>query len=615
MIIVFLLLLALIIPILRVEPLQDSVVLPKLAATAAFAGAALVLTAVQLVRGRVQIPRWPVAVWLSIAVFVVVNVAAFADALDWRWSLIGEYQRYQGLATTLLYVLLFAVTAFAVRSTRDLRWLLLAVFAAGVGTSIYALMQKADLDPFDEHFGSTLGRPSATVGQANAFAAYLVAVLSSTAFLVLTARKRWQQALLAAGAVLMLFALLFTLSRAGFVAAFVVFVIAAVATAVWYRFYRLGERPQPRQLALTAAAGAGIALVVVVLGAALFVRVGPGQTAAGRFDDASAQDESVAGRISLWRMAARMTIDGPLLGHGQDAFTVLFPEYRDRPDYPGINTKSVQPESAHNFFLDLASGTGVLGLLAFLAFVGCLLWYAVQRTLLSDDIELRLALLALGGSVTGYLVAVFFGFSEAMTTWLLWLLLGAIAGLLAEETPGVPERLLSRLPAAGVLAVCGVVALGWAATLVAADLAAGQTDRALARRDYPAAVRLIDRAVSLNPLQKSYLEQKAQVYRLAAPPSEGRAEGLQKSIDISQTVLDRFEPSAIDLIDRGLTEFELAQLQGTPVEDTFPLFEEGVDLDPYNILIKSFVADFYENQGFDDLALEHRLEILGWNDQ
>lgn len=611
MVIVFLILLAIIVPILRVTPLQDEVVLPKLAATATFAGAALIVAAVQLLRGRVQLPRWPAPVWIALAVFVIVNVAALATALSWRWSLMGEYQRYQGLGTTLLYVLLFATAALAVRDTRDLRWLLLAVYAAGAGTAVYALAQQAGLDPFEEHFRS-VDRPSATVGQANAFGAYLVAVLAASGFLFLSTRRRWEQSLLGAGAMLMLFALLFTQSRAALIAAISVALLGAVAAALWWRFYRVGRRPQPRQLAITAAGGVCVALIVVVLGAAVFVIAGPGQGTIDRFRNVQSQDEAVGGRISLWRMAARMTADRPLLGNGQDAFTFLFAEYRDRPDYSGIGSSSFEPESAHNLFLDLASGTGVLGLLAFLAVIGAVLWYAGRRILETDDAQLRLALFALSAGVIGYLVALFFYFSEAMTTWLLWLLLGAIAGLLAGRAPA-PR--LALPPTALAFVAAGAVALGWAGTLVAADLAAAQADDALLRSDVAAATRFIDRAVGLNPLMKAYLTQQARVYRAAAPSGAGRAEGLQRAIEIDQTIQRRFEPSAADVIDQALLEVELAQAQGRRIEDAFPLIEQGVDLDPYNIVLKGFVIEFYRSRGFEDRALEHELEILGWQDQ
>jgi hypothetical protein len=171
---------------------------------------------------------------------------------------------------------------------------------------------------------------------------------------------------------------------------------------------------------------------------------------------------------------------------------------------------------------------------------------------------------------------------------------------------------MSRLPPVGALALCGVVALAWAATLVAADFSAERATKASARGDYAAAVRYIDRAVSLNPLMKSYLEQKVQAHRNAAPPVAGRGEGLQHSIDISETLLDRFEPGAVDLIDLGLTQLELAQLQGDPPNNAYATMEEGIKLDPYNVLLQHFMADFYRQQNRDDLALLHDIVVYCW---
>jgi hypothetical protein len=171
-------------------------------------------------------------------------------------------------------------------------------------------------------------------------------------------------------------------------------------------------------------------------------------------------------------------------------------------------------------------------------------------------------------------------------------------------------------PAVGAaFAITGAVALGWAATLIAADLAAGQADRAVLRGDYAAATRLIDRAVGLNPLMKNYLAQQAQVYHAATSRGPDRVEGLQRALEANATVQRRFEATAFDVLDQALLEFELAEAEGTPVEATLPRFEQAVDMDPYNILLKTFVIDFYESKGFEDEALGHRLEILGWQDQ
>ena len=608
--IVFLVLLAVIAPIVIVAPLQDDVVLPKLVTTATFSGAALVWGAVLLARGRWPAGRWPATLWAPVVIFVVVNVLALIFARDWRWSLMGEHLRYQGLATTLLYVLLFAVAAVAVRSTRDLRWLLLGLFAGALGVAIYALIQEAGLDWVD-WFGRPLDRPFATLGQPNALGAFLVTAAAASAFLVLTARERWQQAVLGLGVVVMLVALFLTVSRSALLAVGIVVLLWGAVAA--YRFLpavREQGRGLPLKLGLVALAA--VPLILALL-AVFFIGLPQGRVAI----ISDTNNEAVQGRLSLWRLSLEMTADRPLLGHGHDAFTLLFSSYRDRPDLPGIGTNNVAPESSHNFFLDLASGTGVLGLLAFLVLVGAVFWHAGRRALRTNDGPLQVALVALSTALVGNLIALFFGFSEAMTTWVFWLLLGATAGLLrktAEDPRRDDERRGSGALATGLaafgLAAVGVVALGWAATLTAADLAAGQAEQAARRGEHQAAARLAGRAATLNPIQKTYVIQMAQGYERSITGDEA---SLEQAIATYETVLRRFEPAAFDVLNLAMGKFQLARMKGTPVDQTFGLFERAVELDPYNLVLRRFLADLYDELGHEGPALTHRIVIYCWS--
>jgi tetratricopeptide (TPR) repeat protein len=181
-----------------------------------------------------------------------------------------------------------------------------------------------------------------------------------------------------------------------------------------------------------------------------------------------------------------------------------------------------------------------------------------------------------------------------------------MAGLLARVPPAVPlpersERgssaLASGVAAIGLLLV-GAIALGWAATITAADLAAEQG--------------LAGRAVTLNPLRKDYLAQKAQALERTASRSDDEAATLRQAIEIYETLLRRFKPDNDDVLALAIARFELAQVEDAPLDRAIEDFERAVALDPYNYLLKSFVADFYERQGLDDLALEHRLEIYFW---
>ena len=622
------------------QSMHDLSVLPRLAATATFTGGALIWGAVLLAGERWPAGRWPATLWGPLVAFVVVNVLALLFAVDWRSSLMGETFRYQGLAATLLYVLLFAVTAVAVRTTRDLRWLLLAVFVGALGAAGYALVQKAGLD-WIAWSGKSVERPFGTMGQANVLGAFLVAAISAVLFLVLTARERWQQAALGAGVVAMLAALFFTLSRSAYLAAGVVLLLWGAVAFRWY-LPELQERSQRIALRFGVVAVAAAPLLLALV--AVFFTGLPG----GRIAVAGAENsEAVQGRISLWRLGLEMTADRPLLGYGQDGFSIKFPVYRDQPDLEGIGTKTLDPESSHNFFIDLLSGTGVLGLLAFLGLVGAVFWHAGRRTLTTDDSQLRLAFVALGGGVLGYLVAVFFGFMEATSGWLFWLLLGAMAGLLAKtasepgerspqeeeagekrrksrkekrrdrerrreerlrmEAAAQPNVLVSGL-AAIVLSLLGAITLGWAATITAADLAAGQAQMATGRGEREAAARLAGSASTWNPLRKTYLFQEAVAHE--------RDLALEPAIETYEKLVSRYEPEAIDLLNLATVKERLARTEGRPIEDDLPDIERDLEralaLDPFSVDIHLAVANLYEQLGNDMRAYEISLEAYCW---
>ncbi|MGB2696163.1 MAG: O-antigen ligase family protein [Dehalococcoidia bacterium] len=643
--IIILALFAAVTPLVIVTEMQDEWVLPKLAATVVFTGVALAWGAVQLARDRWPSLRVPTTLWLALGAFVVINLLAFVFAIDWRSALFGQYLRYQGLATVLLYVLLFGVAVVAVRSPRDLRWLLIGLFAGAVGTSIYALMQKAGVawwpDPLPD-------RPGSTVGQSNELGAFLVVAGSAAMFLVFTSNAIWQRALFAAGVVVMIAALAVTTSQSAYLAAGVVIILWGAAAVYWAvpalvlrpsapaapkgrtrgerRRRSRGERDAAQEavapardmpsLAALRVALVAFAAAPLLLGAIIILFVGlPGREAVVDAYDT----ESVQGRLNLWQLGIEMAADRPIVGHGQDAYSLLFASYRDSPDLGGIGTRNLGPESAHNFYVDLVANTGVLGLLSFLALIGSIFWYAGRRLLTTVDVTQRYALLALGTALTGYLAAIFFGFSEAMTTWVFWLLLGALVGLIVraeapgeEQAPARPPNAIVSAGAAVALMLVAMAAVGWATTLVAADLAAAQATEATLTLEHKRAADLADRAVTLNPLQRSYLLQEAQIYDRAFIQGQTRADSFRKEVDLYETALARFRPQAFDMYGLAQAKRKLAEEEGHPFKDLIPDYERALELDPFNRDLRRLVITAYRANGEEDLARFHEAIIYCW---
>jgi O-antigen ligase len=507
-----------------------------------------------------------------------------------------------------------AVLPFLVLRDRDLfRWIaLIATLAVALGS---AVLTAAISDG---------------MGQTVALVAALLIVLAFAGLALAARAGRVDLGRVTAGALVLAlialaFALFFTASRSALVAACAAGAISCVAGALWFVSYRRGRQPTRRQIVAGTVGGLGVAAAVVVAGAIVVAGIVQGtdfgSEVSGRFGaSGDFGSEPVGGRISLWRMATQMTLDRPLFGHGQGSFPLLFAEYRDRPDYPGIRTAGVEPESALSLLFDLASTTGVLGVLSFAALVGAVCWLGLRRAYEADDDVLRVAIVAVAAGVVGYLVALLFGFSEAMTSWLFWLLLGALAGIaVGEPHVGAVERTSPRpvgkvvaLGASLTLVLLGAITLGWAASLTAADLAAQQALDAVDDTDFAMAVERTERAVRLNPFSKTYLQQEARLREQVRREDGDQVESLRDAIATYDRIIDRFTPLSSDFLGLGFAEFSLAREEGSPPDAALAHIEHAVALDPFNSALRHFVAEFYEREGYEEEALVHRLTVLCW---
>lgn len=583
-------------PLVFWSALRDEVVIPKLAVTFLLAGSALALAGI--------VGAWAYVDWRAcrlplglLGLFLVVAAIATGAGVDPIRSLLGETSRYQGLVTLSLYALLL-LAALAAAAAGSARLVLLGVFLGGIAPAAYGLLQRVGVDPY-EWFGLPPGRIGATFAQPNALGLELVvANTAGLAFWNETA-GRWRLALGGALA-LMALVLLFTLSRGAWV--------AAVVAGILYVVFFVRRLPTRRE--------ATIAVAVLGLGAALFVALPDGREfiadAGERARTVTDLDEtSNSQRLGLWRMAVDMLADRPFLGLGPDGFSQRFALYRE-PDQPGFGTLNVRPESTHNLFLDIITGTGVFGLLAWLAFLGSVAWAGWRALHALDGHDRTYAGIALVG-IAGYYAATFFSFAEGMTGWIPWLLMGLVLGITASR-PTEPAswrrdawpRWLG-MPAlasyAGALAV-GVFAL----MLIVADWSAGQAQEAARRGDIRRAIDLGRVAVRWNPLQPEYYLdlgtnlQNAGVFL-------GRAY-LEDAVDTYERVNSRFEPTAVSLLQEAQARARLTNMERPEDrERVFALLERAVALDPYNADIRQGVIEFYELAKEPERAARHREEL------
>ncbi|XHX77875.1 MAG: IctB family putative bicarbonate transporter [Stenomitos frigidus ULC029] len=360
--------------------------------------------------------RSPLATPIHLMVILYWGVSAAATALS-----PVKRAAFTGLSKLTLYLILFALMARVLRSSRVRSWVIGVYLHAALLVSCYGIQQKrsgvAALATWVDPTSPSAKEPRvySYLGNPNLLAAYLLPAiaLSLVAFFVW---QRWGPKLLA---ITMVFTnsacLYYTGSRGGWLGfAAMIFVLLVLLFHWWSvhlpRFWRT--------LALPIALGvsAGMIVLAVLLVAPLRDRVST--VFVGR------NDSSNNFRINVWMSVLDMIKDRPILGIGPGnvAFNSIYPYYQ-RPRFSAL--------SAYSIPLEIAVETGVIGLTCF---VWLLLvtfnigWQQLQRLRATRDLDgfwLMGAIATVFGLLGHGLVDTVWYRPQINTLW--WLMIALIA--------------------------------------------------------------------------------------------------------------------------------------------------------------------------------------------
>ena len=330
------------------------------------------------------------------------------------------------LITVSRYLLNFALLVIAytaIGSRRYAIWFFIAWMAGTAFTAIYGLIDAPTTD------AAQTARLESSVGDANEFAAILVAgiVLS----LALSATARHAPILRLAGCVtvlLAMFSFVLTGSRSG-VISLVVVIITCVLVA--------GRRWRP-MAAVTAVAVAVTAVIFFAAFAPGSIRERIAQTVPGQVNTAA------EGRTTIWQVGWRMVEDKPFHGVGLGSFQAASINYVLLPGTLARSDEVIDtPKVAHNIYLETLAELGIVGAILFggiLIFpIFCAL-RAAGNFARAGDTQMEILSRALVVALAGVLAADFF--VSAQLSKLLWLLLAMGPVLLAlsrKESRADPE--------------------------------------------------------------------------------------------------------------------------------------------------------------------------------
>jgi O-antigen ligase len=368
---------------------------------------------------------------VALGVFLAWSVLAWWFATDRLHALVGERLQFQGLAVTGAYAV-FMVTAWAtVRTPRRQMLFLLAVAAGGTIVALYAVAQRAGLDPI----WPTLPRDRvfSTIGQANALAAYLV--LTIPLAVALGGRPGPSRLAVAGVVMVMLAALAFTLSRGGYLGLVTTAIAMGTAIALWRRPLVTGRHIRIAVLVGLVAVGS----ILAIPGA----RATAERVAQRALLTADLSESSTQIKLDLWAVGVAIAADHPVVGVGHDNYVLVFDDYRDQvlPAGRAEQMARFRPESPHNVYLGWAVGAGLPALAAYLAIVAIAVRRLIVALRVIEEPRAWLLAAALFAAVCGHLVTDLFMTAETTGSLLFWTLLGVSAALFETSAqPRAPTR-------------------------------------------------------------------------------------------------------------------------------------------------------------------------------
>lgn len=308
---------------------------------------------------------------------------------------------------------------------------------AGILTGLYGLLWARPEDPYYPRVDSVLD-------DVNSYGSYLVLTLF-IAWGEYLAEKKWWARVMAA-LTLLLTVWMIPLSSSRFA------VIAAVAGAgiAWMTLARSGRARWIRGCILVALAS-GI-LVFLLLGGRKVIEEtpqnhpGPPSPSSWRVNRlAQAMDARLMLKNwrefhqALWAAGLRMVVDEPTFGQGPGTFyTKLGDYYR-----PGDEGWKPLHENAHNYFIQIAAETGILGLAGFLWCVSNVMVSGFTRALIGERLRTRLLTIGVGS----YLLTALAQHPLVLSrqAFLFWGYLGILAACLRlNQAPPAPPHLSSQ---------------------------------------------------------------------------------------------------------------------------------------------------------------------------
>jgi O-antigen ligase len=319
---------------------------------------------------------------------------------------IAPYSTRIAVIQLCTYLAFFALAFIVMDSEKRIRRLVYLIIIFGTIMSFFGILQYlASSDGFIYGLREAVqASPYGPFVNSHHFAAFMeMTIALPLALLFGNATKKDKRALLIVAALVMGMSILFTSSRGGFLGLLGVVGFVIVSNVLINRNREKGST-EPRGINFRKNAGlfgGGIALILVIVGIALFLT---DNSTIDRVANMQAGSQEITnGRGHFWKIALQIFKDHPIIGSGLESFGTAFPFY---DSWNG----SFRLEYAHNDYLQTLSDTGILGFLCIASFIYLLFRRSIRVIAEAETRFLKNASIGALAGCFGILIHSFFDF-------------------------------------------------------------------------------------------------------------------------------------------------------------------------------------------------------------
>ncbi|KUK82615.1 MAG: hypothetical protein XD98_0545 [Microgenomates bacterium 39_6] len=554
---------------------------------------------------------WP------LLIFFLTQTITTITSIDPYTSFWGYYTRQNGgLLSFIAYLFLYFAFVTHISSLKAKKYLKILVFSLGL-VSFYGLLQKTGID---DHLWvqDVPARIFSSLGQPNWLAAWISSLIFLTLAFFNKTKKKSKKILFLAIFIISFLALIFTRSRSGFLAFWLVFLLGPIVC--FFLKIKIGK---------TWLLFACLAVLLTILFFSPFPSLNqylknfslinyqtlPQWDQEGNNPDLGSATADI--RKTVWAGAIKVFKNHPVLGTGPETFAYSYYWYQPQ-NHNLLSEWDFLYNKAHNEYLNFLATTGLIGTIPYLGVILFTLLYFIKLIKKNQNL---LIMTLLAGYLT-ILITNFFGFSVVATN-LLFFLFPAIAFSLDQKKPPhqkiTPSYLNNQQKILLVIVLLVGLNLVFGLTKYwLADYYFAQGEKNFRRNDYPHAYLNYQKAQKLRKKEPFYTNKMATTcaYLAIAFYQEENQEEANKFITLAQDWAERTieaNPYQVNFYrQQSQTYYLLSELEPKYQKSAYEMLFLAHKLAPINPKITYNLASLAYQKGDLDQAiswLEKTIEL------